>query len=324
MDLSANVTLEIDTARKRLHADVLRPAEAHQARHRRRDLRPLRARHGRQHHQHARLLGRRDPRDQLLRAGAVRPVPLRQGHAADQHHRRRPRPRRSRCRASAPAAPTSRAPSSSRPAASRSSWSARRGSVRRARPPTWCGCRAASSSASRPSEPGVQAVRHRVELSFGIGDAQLTYGEATGLLIITERRHRGQHHGRRRRRHRPAGHRHPVQGVSGTVTVMFNTTRQDVMFRSPTRSCRCSSPATRRRSRSSARRPASTASRNPSAPAGGEIYIKATINAAAVDRRRHHPQRLHRRSRPPSTRPGAAYFKIDGARRRDRCRCSAR
>ena len=70
-----------------VHPDLRRPAQADQARHRGLDLRPVRARHGRRHHQHPRLLGRRDPGDQLLRARGLRAVPLRQGHLPDQHHR---------------------------------------------------------------------------------------------------------------------------------------------------------------------------------------------------------------------------------------------
>ena len=116
-----------------LHADLRRPAQADQARHRRRHLRPVRARHGRRHLVHPRLLGRRHPGDELQVAGAVRPVPLGQGHAADQHderrqdrgadpqgHRRRRRGRHPHLRARSAAA-------------SPSSWSARPGCGRRAR-----------------------------------------------------------------------------------------------------------------------------------------------------------------------------------------------
>ena len=93
VDLSANVTLEIDTARKlftltfdgQLKLIKLGTVGATSGR--------FVLDMGDGTSSHPRLLGRRDPRDELQVAGAVRPVPLGQGHAADQHDERRARPR---------------------------------------------------------------------------------------------------------------------------------------------------------------------------------------------------------------------------------------
>jgi len=70
-----------------------------------------------------------------------------------------------------------------------------------------------------------------------------------------------------------------IFSVSGSVSVMFNTTRQDQVFQIPTTSCRCCIRGTRPRSPSSPPRRASTGSATcPRRPAG-EIYVSATIQA---------------------------------------------
>ena len=100
--------------------------------------------------------------------------------------------------------------------------------------------------------------------------------------------------------------------ASGTVSVMFNTTltRQDLP--DPGRFLPLLRPGDPRRSPSTRAAPGLDGQRNPSAPAGGEIYVKATIQAQLSIGGVLNLERLHRDHR--SGRPaGAAYFRVDGA-----------
>ena len=148
LELKAEVLLEIDTNRKVFTLTFSGQLEDHQARHRRRDGRPLRPRHGRRLQLRAAVLGRRDAGDELLGARAVRDLPVRQGHAADQHDdgdedrdadAQGPRPERLGHHAHVHAAAAVVRARGRRPGA-------RPPAGRRA--PTWCASRAASSSAS--------------------------------------------------------------------------------------------------------------------------------------------------------------------------------
>ncbi len=70
--------------------------------------------------------------------------------------------------------------------------------------------------------------------------------------------------------------------ASGTVTVMFNTTRRTQTFIDPGRhfdaAAQAGRPVDDRRSSRPRRCP--TARVNPTAPPGGEVYIAATIDGA--------------------------------------------
>ena len=176
------VVLEIDTARKLFTLTFDGQLKLYQARHGRRDLRPLRPRHGRRHRPAPRFWGVATLETNfssleqygifLFAKGTLQINTTGVDQARDAHpqgHRRRrhrPDPRPS----------TSSAEQLRARAAS-----ARRGSGRRARTTDLCGCRAASSSASRRPRPQMQMYA-TAELSFGVGDAQLTYGAATALL----------------------------------------------------------------------------------------------------------------------------------------------
>ena len=150
------------------------------------------------------------------------------------------------------------------------------------------------------------------ELSFGVGDSQLTFGQATGLIIAEG------DSGVAGMLTVSAGGGIGLPNVgnlfsaSGTVSVMFNTTLTDKTFRIPDSFLPLLRPTDPRTITIYAAAPGLDGQRNPSAPAGGEIYVKATIQAqlsiggvlnmngfigitAAVD---------------PS---GSAYFRVDGA-----------
>ena len=158
------------------------------------------------------------------------------------------------------------------------------------------------------------------ELSFGIGDAQLTYGHATALLVAKAGPN-GLGVAGSIEIGAGGGIGLPDLGTafraSGSVKVMFNTLRRDVTFVLP--------PAFRPLLVNGdpgeitifGSAPALDGGRNPSAPPGGEIYVKAIVEAhlvigevivadgfisitAAVD-----PG--------DSSHPPRAYLKIDGA-----------
>ena len=126
-------------------------------------------------------------------------------------------------------------------------------------------------------------------LSFGIGDAQVNYGSATGLLVVqTGADGRNPGVAGMLQVSQLRGHRHPDFGTlfkaEGTVSVMFNTTKQDQTFVIPTGlRRRCSSPATRRRSRlrrgAGARRPAQPERARPAArsTSAASIARRSTI-----------------------------------------------
>ena len=147
------------------------------------------------------------------------------------------------------------------------------------------------------------------ELSFGVGDAQLTYGQATGLLVITG----------------PDG---AIAGIAIKVGAGGGIGLPDARHAcsappAPSRSC--STPRGRTRRSHPGRLPAaappaatrrthhdlrlgaraSTASRNPNAPAERRDLRQGHHRGAADHRRRHRRSTASSASPPPSTRSGA-------------------
>ena len=157
------------------------------------------------------------------------------------------------------------------------------------------------------------------ELSFGVGDAQLTYAHATALLVAKAGPN-GFGVAGSIEVGAGGGIGLPSTGgfvATGTVKVVFNTFRSDVSFELP--------PAFRPLLVNGdpgtitiyGSAPGLDGGRNPNAPAGGEIYVKAIVDAhlviggviladgfisitAAV-------------APGDSTHPPRAYLKIDGA-----------
>src|SRR2546425_1666067 len=123
------------------------------------------------------------------------------------------------------------------------------------------------------------------ELSFGIGDAQITFGAATGLIIIVTGFTPGQNAGVAGflKVSASAGLGLPGLGdlfkISGSVTVMFNTTRQDQVFHIPEAFLPLLKPGEPTVIEIFASAPALDGTRNPRAPPGGEVYVQATIQA---------------------------------------------
>ena len=263
MEAKATVTLEIDTARNAFRLNFNGPLWLI-------SLGTVGATAGRfvlETPQNGRrlgaLLGRRHDRDELLRARAVRHLPVRQGHAADQPHGRdadrdadAAGPRRGR-RGPQPhlhAAPVLVRPRGRRPAQAAPAGPGRRPARRAGR----------LLDQHQPGE--VRALRHRLAvLRLRRRAAQLRRGHRPA--DHPDRRHarpqrgrRGHAHRQPLRRHRPAEHRLAVLGRRlGQGDVQHDPPGPDV-HRSRRTSCRCSSRATRPRSPSSPRRPASTAS----------------------------------------------------------------
>ena len=149
------------------------------------------------------------------------------------------------------------------------------------------------------------------ELSFGVGDAQLTYGRATGLILIGTDGLAGY-----LSVSAGGGIGLPNVGtlfsVTGSVTVMFNTTLHDKVFTVPDSFLPLLQPTDPRTISIFKSAPGLSGQANPAGPPGGEIYVKAIIQAqltiggvlnlngflaitAAVDT------------------TGTAYFKVDGA-----------
>lgn len=123
------------------------------------------------------------------------------------------------------------------------------------------------------------------ELSFGVGDAQLTYGEATGLIVIVTGLGAGQNPG-------VAGYLSVRAGaslglpdvgdlfkLSGSVTVMFNTTLKDQIFNIPDAFLPLLDEGDPTTIEIFASAPSLDGQRNPRAPPGGEVYVQASIQA---------------------------------------------
>ncbi|HEX6130266.1 MAG TPA: hypothetical protein VF044_00950, partial [Actinomycetota bacterium] len=121
-------------------------------------------------------------------------------------------------------------------------------------------------------------------LSFGVGDAQLTYGEATGLLVVTT--------GLDGRNPGVAGlltvgssagvglpNLGTLFSVSGSVSVMFNTTLQDQVFQVPDAFLPLLDPGDPTTITIYGAAPGLDGGRNPNAPPGGEVYVRASILA---------------------------------------------
>ena len=169
------------------------------------------------------------------------------------------------------------------------------------------------------TKPIVQLTMYATaSLSFGVGSAQLTYGSVTALFVLQGPDGSGLHAGVAGQITVGAGGGIGLPGnitgfqASGNVTVMFNTTLQDITFTLPDSFAPLVASGLPASLTIYGAAPGLDGGRNPSAPAGGEIYVKAIVQAhlvisnviiadgfisitAAID---------------PA---GTAYFKIDGA-----------
>ena len=230
-------------------------------------------------------------------------LPVRQGHLPDQHHRRdqdrddhAQGHRRRRHRRHPRLRPRGR---QLRPRARRPG----RGSARRAATTDLLRMQGGFYIGIKTAGGFELTVFATAELSFGVGAAQLTFGSATALLIVNAAAAS------------PAASRSAPAAASGCPTAArvqgHRVGAGHVQHDAPGRHLRAARllpPAAgqrrpRRRSRSSARAPGFDGQRNPNAPAGGEIYVKAIVDAHLVDRRCRHDRRLHldhRRRRPPT------------------------
>ncbi len=116
------------------------------------------------------------------------------------------------------------------------------------------------------------------ELSFGIGEAQLTYAKATALLIINEDGVAGSI-----TIGAGGGIGLPDVGdlftASGTVTVLFNSMRHDVTFTIPASFKPLLINGDPGQITIFGSAPGLDGKRNPNAPARGEIYAKAIVQA---------------------------------------------
>ncbi|HEX4527586.1 MAG TPA: hypothetical protein VH108_12695 [Gaiellaceae bacterium] len=133
-------------------------------------------------------------------------------------------------------------------------------------------------------DPAKIQIYATAELSFGVGDAQLTYGQATGLIIVrtgTDGATPGV--AGMLTVGSSAGLGIPGIGslfsISGTVSVMFNTTKQDQVFQIPDDFLPLLHPGDPTSITIFKSAPGLDGLRNPNSPPGGEIYVSATINA---------------------------------------------
>jgi hypothetical protein len=123
------------------------------------------------------------------------------------------------------------------------------------------------------------------ELSFGVGDAQLTYGSATGLIVIQTGLAPGRNPG-------VAGYLKVSSGgsiglpgagtlfsITGSISVMFNTTKQDQVFQIPPDFLPLLHPGDPTSITIYKAAPGLDGTPRPNAPAGGEVYVSATIAA---------------------------------------------
>ena len=123
------------------------------------------------------------------------------------------------------------------------------------------------------------------ELSFGSGDARLIYGAATGLLLMSTDTSDGGIPG-------VAGSFTVSSGggiglpnmgtlfsATGSVSIMFNTTLRGPALQDPRRVPAAAAPGRADRDRHLRLGPRPRRPAPPDAPAGGEIYVKATIQA---------------------------------------------
>jgi len=123
------------------------------------------------------------------------------------------------------------------------------------------------------------------ELSFGVGDAQITFGAATGLIVIVTGQTPGQNAGVAGFLKVSSSAALGIPGVgdlfkiSGSVTVMFNTTRQEQHFQIPQAFLPLLHPGEPTVIAIFASAPSLDGTRNPNAPPGGEVYVQATIQA---------------------------------------------
>ncbi|HWG93174.1 MAG TPA: VCBS repeat-containing protein, partial [Mycobacteriales bacterium] len=114
------------------------------------------------------------------------------------------------------------------------------------------------------------------EVSFGSGASQITYGAATGLLVVSPKGVAGS-----LRVTAGGGLGLPDLGTlfraTGTVTLMFNTTREDITFVLPESFLPLLRPGDPRVVEIYGSAPGLDGGRNPSAPATGEVYVRATV-----------------------------------------------
>ncbi|MFZ0040303.1 MAG: hypothetical protein WAK93_03285, partial [Solirubrobacteraceae bacterium] len=133
--------------------------------------------------------------------------------------------------------------------------------------------------------PGGMTIYATATLSYGAGPAALTYGSATGLIVIQTGLTPGQNPGVAGYLTVGAGANLGLPGVgnlfsiSGSVTVMFNTTLQDISFTVPTAFLPLIPAGQATTINIWGSTPGLDGSRNPNAPAGGAVYVTAIIQA---------------------------------------------
>ncbi len=133
-------------------------------------------------------------------------------------------------------------------------------------------------------DPAKIQIYATAELSFGVGDSQLTYGQATGLIIVRTGSD-GANPGVAGMLTvgSSAGIGIPNLGslfsISGSVTVMFNTTLQDQVFQIPDDFLPLLHPGDPTTITIFKSAPGVDGQRNPNAPPGGEVYVSATVQA---------------------------------------------
>ena len=133
--------------------------------------------------------------------------------------------------------------------------------------------------------PGGMTIYATASLSYGAGPSSFTYGEGTGLLIIQTGLTPGRNPGIAGYLTVGSGADLGLPGVgslfsiSGSVSVMFNTTLQDQVFQIPDAFLPLLKPGDPTSITIYASAPGLTGGRNPLAPPGGEVYVSAQINA---------------------------------------------
>ena len=134
-------------------------------------------------------------------------------------------------------------------------------------------------------DPAKIQIYATASLSFGIGDAQLTYGEATGLIVVSTGLEAGRNPGVAGflTVGASAGIGLPGIGslfqIKGSVSVMFNTTLQEQTFKIPDAFLPLLKPGEPTTITIHAAAPGLDGKKRPNAPPGGEVYASATIAA---------------------------------------------
>ena len=153
--------------------------------------------------------------------------------------------------------------------------------------------------------PGRIQLYVTASLSFGIGDAQLTYADSEGLILISTGLD-GRNPGLAGLLSisASAGIGLPASigdfSISGSVSVMFNTTKQDQIFTIPDSFLPLLKPGDPTQIKILASAPGIDGKPRPNAPPGGEFYVTASIRPPSTSARSCWT--ASSRSRPPPRR----------------------